>query len=471
MKKLFSQHPSASALLQVLGIGFGIAVTVGATVSGGILRSPAQVAAQLPETWMFLGIWVVGALYAFVCAVSFAELGTMMPRSGGLYIFAQRAMGDYAGFMVGWVDWITSCGTVSASALLIGDVTAGIVPALQGKSTLIATVIVLVFTVFLWLGVRASSLVQSTTSALKAFALLIVAVAAFLLGGNAHKSISIQSSFPGQAFMVAPPISPTIVHGVVPIVTTETHVGLSFIAAIILALQIVIYLYDGYYGVIYFGEEVRNPARDIPRSMLTSVAIAGVIYLLLNAAFIYVMPLQRIASSDFIGGAVAKLTFGASGDVVVRSLIIICELSTINAFFLFATRTMFGMSRDGFFSPKAIGVSSKGTPTVSLILSMLVALAFLLSGTFEKALAILTFAIVTNYGIAFLSVFILRRREPNTERLYKAWGYPWTTGIALVGSVVFLIGSAISDPEHTVYGVLALLASYPMYSLSKRYLL
>ncbi len=436
---------TASRLLQVLGVGFGIAVTVGATVSGGILRSPAEVASHLPTTWMFVGIWVLGAVYALICSLSFAELSTMIPHSGGFYVFARRALGEYAGFVVGWADWITSCGTVSASALLISDVAMGLVPELKGKGLLLSSILVLMFGVFQWMGIRLSSIVQSSTSFLKSTALLVVAIAAFVLGGHVTDNVTL--------FNAAPQAAAT---------------GISLFMATILAFQVVIYMYDGYYGVVYFGEEVVNPGRDIPRSMFTSVLISGAIYLLLNIAFVYVMPLQGIASSDFVGGAVAKLTFGVYGDAIVRVLIIICELSTMNAFLMFAVRTLFAMSRDGILTERASTVNKGGTPTITLGLSIIVALAFLLSGTFERALAILTFAIVINYAICFLSVIVLRFREPHTPRPYKAFAYPLSTGISLAVSVMFLIGSTIGDTERSLYALSALALSYPVYLLQKK---
>jgi basic amino acid/polyamine antiporter, APA family len=440
----------SSQLLQVLGVGFGIAVTVGATVSGGILRSPAEVASRLPTTWMFVGIWAVGAVYALICALSFAELSTMMPHSGGFYIFARRALGQYAGFVVGWTDWITSCGTVSASALLISDVAAGAIPALKGKGLLLASILVMLFAIFQWMGIRLSSIVQSSTSFLKTTALLVVAIAAFVLGGQVTSGVEM---FNSAANTLSRPMS-----------------GISLFMATILAFQVVIYMYDGYYGVVYFGEEVRNPGRDIPRSMFTSVLISGAIYLLLNIAFVYVMPLQGIATSEFVGGAVAKLTFGVYGDGIVRALIIVCELSTINAFLMFAVRTVFAMSRDGLLTPHAAKVNAGGTPATALFFSMVVALAFLLSGTFEHALGILTFAIVVNYGICFLSVFVLRYREPAAPRPYKAFGYPISTGISLGVSVVFLIGSFIGNMERSLYAVFALALSYPAYVLQRKFM-
>jgi APA family basic amino acid/polyamine antiporter len=339
---------------------------------------------------------------------------------------------------------------VSASALLICDVAAGAVPELKGKGLLLASILVLLFGVFQWMGIRLSSVVQSSTSFLKTTALLVVAIAAFVLGGHVTSSVEM---FNSAANSLTQPIS-----------------GIPLFMATILAFQVVIYMYDGYYGVVYFGEEVRNPGRDIPRSMFTSVLISGAIYLLLNIAFVYVMPLQGIATSEFVGGAVAKLTFGVYGDAIVRALIIVCELSTINAFLMFAVRTMFAMSRDGLLTPRAAKVNEGGTPVPALILSIIIALAFLLSGTFEKALAILTFAIVVNYALCFLSVFVLRWREPDAPRPYKAFGYPLTTAISLGVSVVFLIGSFIGSTERSLYAVFALALSYPAYLLQRKFM-
>src|SRR5215204_5595664 len=129
-------------LLRVLGVLFGMAVTVGITVGMGILRTPGEVAQQLPHRWLFLGAWLLGGVYALCGAVSVAELGTMIPRSGGFYIFVRRALGEYPGFVVGWSDWLSTCGTVSAVALVIGEYAAVLVPALAGRDVLVASAVV-----------------------------------------------------------------------------------------------------------------------------------------------------------------------------------------------------------------------------------------------------------------------------------------------------------------------------------------
>jgi APA family basic amino acid/polyamine antiporter len=434
-----SQPPPKGRLLRVLGVAFGLAVTVGATIGGGILRNPATVAAQLPHTGLFLGVWVAGGLYALLCAPSFAELGTMVPRSGGLYVFARRALGDYAGFVVGWSDWLAWSGGTAALAILLGEFLAGLFPPLAGHEVGVASAILLLFALLQWRGVRWGSMIQQGTSLLKALVLVGLGLAAFLLGGRG------QGAGSGVPLPAAPPLA----------------VGL------VLALQAVIWTYDSYYAVVYYSEEVRNPGREIPRSIFGGLALIIGLYLLLNLAFLYVLPLPEMAASKFVGGAVAEALFGGRGDAVIRVVMIVSLLGTVNAGFLSAPRVLLAMSRDGLFWERAGRVNEGGTPTATLLATTAVSLLFLLTGTFEKALAVTTFFVVLNYAMSFLSVFVLRRREPDTERPYRAWGYPWTTGVALIGAIAFLAGAVMGDTENSVYALVALAASYPGFLLTR----
>src|ERR1044072_691722 len=164
-------------LLQILGVGFGLAVIIGNTIGAGILRTPGEVANHLPVVWMFLGVWIVGGLYALLGAFSLAELGTMIPRSGGQYVYAHYALGDYAGFIVGWSDWISTCGTSAAIAVVIGEYLGVLFPALAAKTVSIAFVIVIAFALLQWRGLRWGSNIQNITSLLKALAFVAPIIA------------------------------------------------------------------------------------------------------------------------------------------------------------------------------------------------------------------------------------------------------------------------------------------------------
>ena len=241
---------------------------------------------------------------------------------------------------------------------------------------------------------------------------------------------------------------------------------MSLIFALVLALQSVIYTYDGWSGVVYFSEEVRDPARNIPRSLFGGVLSIIGIYLLVNLALVYVLPLSKIAGDKLAIGTAAQAIFGPYGDTIIRSLTIISMLSAINAYHLMATRVLFSMSRDGLGSDKATKVNRGGTPTIALFVSATVAVLFILGGErFETVITVLAFFFVANYTMSFISVFVLRRREPELQRPYRAWGYPWTTALALLGSVAFLAGAVASDTRNSLYALLLLAASYPAYVL------
>jgi len=240
------------------------------------------------------------------------------------------------------------------------------------------------------------------------------------------------------------------------------------ITTVILAVQAVIYTYDGWSGVIYFSEEVKDPGRDIPRALFGGVLTIAAIYLLVNVALLYVLPMSQMAGKEFAAGEAAKVIFGAYGDTIFRSLVVASMLSGINAYHLMASRVLFAMSRDGLFTKKAAAVNEGGTPTVALFLSALVAVLFIMFGqTFERVITVLAFFFVANYVLSFISLFVLRWREPEKPRPYRAWGYPVTPALALIGSVLFLAGAVAADTRNSIYALLLLAVSYPVFRVMK----
>jgi APA family basic amino acid/polyamine antiporter len=430
-------------LLRVLGVVFGMAVTVGITIGMGILRTPGDVAARLPSPWLFIGAWLAGGVYALLGAVSVAELGTMIPRSGGFYVFARRALGEYPGFVVGWSDWLSTCGTVAAVALVLGEYAGTLFPTLAGRDATVACAVTVAFAVLQWRGVRWGSRSQELTSLLKTVAFVALIVACFALGGGNEAGAS-----------VAQPTDST----------TSAHAGVSFVASLVIALQGIIYTYDGWYSTVYFGEEVRDTARSIPRAMVGSVLLVIGIYLLFNLALLYVLPFERLAGERLAAGAAARAVFGPWGATVISVVAILSLLASVNGNTLTAPRVVYAMSRDRLFWRGAARVNRGGTPTVSLAMSTAAALLMIVfSGTFSSLLAAIAFFFVVDYALVFLSVFVLRFREPEAARPYRAWGYPLTTALALAGSVAFLFGAVRDDTANSVFALELLAASLPVF--------
>lgn len=428
-----------SSLLKILGLSFGLAVTVGNTIGGGILRTPGDIAGLLPSPWMFVGIWIVGATYALLGANALAELGTMLPRSGGQYVFARHAFGDYVGFLVGWMDWISTCAATGLIALVLGESVVSVLGLEAGRAAAVGMAVVTVFTILLLRGTRLGDLTQRVTSITKAVALLALVAACFLFADRAQ----------------VPPSAAT------------TDASRSFFVAFALAAQAVIYAYDGWTGAIYFSEELDDPARQIPRSMFLSLLSITAIYLLINIAFVVALPTTALAGSPLAAGTVAKALFGDRGEMLVRLVVIASLPSAINACLLMASRVLFSISRDGLGLPVATQVNRGGTPTVAQVMTGLVALAFLATGTFNTMIAIAAFFFVGSYTLSFVAVFVLRAREPNAARPYRAKGHPWTTGFVLVGSLAFLTSAVIADRANSLYALGIVIVSYPVFRMSR----
>jgi len=414
-------------------------VAIGNTIGAGIVRTPGEIAGLLPSTWLYFAAWAAGGIYMSLGALQFAELGALLPHSGGQYNFARAALGDYAGFIVGWSDWISTAGSFAAVSIVFGEYTCDLLPAARGHVRVLAAGVILLFALLQWKSMHVGSGVQNLTTILKAVLFLVVVAICF----TRH---------------------PTPVTAAASSAATPT--GWPLFVAFIVALQAVIYTYDGWYSVVYFSGEVRNPGRDIPRAIFGTVFSVLAIYFLVNAAIVHLVSVREFAGSDFALGIAARRVLGLAGDNFIRVVIAVGLLSSVNAMEMATSRALYAMSRDALFFPLFARVNAGGIPAPSLWLSTAVGLCFAMF-SFERVAAILASFFVADYALSFVSLFVLRRRMPESERPYRAWGYPWTTSLALAASIVFLVGALATDRENTPLTFLALAASYPVYRALK----
>ena len=432
--------PSPGGLLKVLGVAFGIAIIVGSTIGSGILRTPGDIAAALPSPAWFFGVWIAGGLYALGGAMTMAELAVAVPRSGGQYTFARRAFGEYPGFVIGWTDWFSVCGSAAAGAIAFGELSGALIPAISTWQTPIGIAVVLAFTVIHWIGVRSGDRTQQILSLLKTLAILAIAVACFTVPRGAGS---------GSATGVFP-------------------VGTAFVAALVLSFQGVLFTYDGWNGMVYFSGEVKDPARQIPRAMAWGVVTVALVYLALNAAFVYALGMGDLAGEKFAAAAAAKVVFGDTGERIVAAVMAVSLLGNVSAILMQAPRIPHAMAGDGLMPSAITRVNVGGTPSVALLVSAAVTIALVLSGSFNAVLAISAFFFVLQYASSFLAVFVLRRREPDLPRPYKAWGYPVVPAIVLVGALAFLAGNFVTDRTNSINALYVLVASIPAYFITRR---
>lgn len=430
-----TDHAAArTSLLPVLGLFFGIAVALGSTLGVGILRQPGPVASYLRQPWLIMLMWFAGAIYSACGASNVSELATMIPRAGGFYVYAREAMGDYAGFAVGWSDFLGNVAATAYAAMAAVEFLERLIPRIEPFAQVVAAGTILAFAGMQWFGVRLSAGVQQAASAIAAIALFGLVLACFMAPAPANT----QPAPPAPA---------------------------SFIAALVLAIQSIVVTYDGWYAPIYFAEETRHPTRQLPRAMFGGLALVAGIYLLLNGAFLRALGPAGLAASKFAAADAARLIFGRASEIVISAIAVVILLTLLNSVLMSSTRILFAVSRDGLFWRRAALVAGNGTPRPALALATLAVVGLVLSGTVDRLIAMAGFFYVASYCSAYISLIVLRRTQPAAQRPFRVFGYPALTLLTLAGSLAFLAGAVVSDRRNSLYALLLLMASFPVRSL------
>jgi APA family basic amino acid/polyamine antiporter len=377
-------------------------------------------------------MWLAGAIYSALGAMNVSELATMIPRAGGFYVFVREALGDRAGFAVGWSDFLGNAAAVSYAAIVAIEFAARLVPALQRFSGIEAVLVILAFAATQWFGIRISAGVQQVASAIAAIALLLLVAVCF----TAH----------GPGTIHAAPAAPAA----------------SFLAGLVLATQSIVVTYDGWYEPIYFAEEARRPTHQLPRAMFGGLGLLAGIYLLLNAAFLHALGPAGLAASKFAAADAATVVFGPAGSAAVSAIAVVIMLTLLNTVLMSTTRILFAVSRDGLFWRRAALVARNGTPRSALALTTLMVIGLVLSGTVDRLIAMAGFFYVANYSWAYLSLIVLRRKRPRAERPFRVPVYPWPTLLILAASLAFLVGAVASDRQNSLWALLFWAASFPL---------
>lgn len=431
-------------LLRILGVTFGVAVVIGGTIGMGILRNPGAVAEQLGSFWLIILAWTLGGVYTLLGANYMAELATMIPKAGGPYLYAQRAYGNYGGFVVGWSDWTYNMAGLAILSIVFGEYATKLFgTAFRGDLPVFSISILVLLTILNWSGVRAGSMAQKIMSLLKALAFLGFVAVCLIFGG--------QNDFVSTG----------------EIAKSESLSGFALFVAFVLAFQFVLSTFGGWNAVIYFSEEDTNPERNIPRSLFGGISLIIAIYLLVNLALLYVLPISQIASSKFAGAEAMHVIFGARSGQIVTMLALLSIIGILNAVLMFAPRTLLALGRDGLFLAKAATVNKRGTPVFAMAVTVLPAIFLIIVGTFESLLAIGEFFAVTNTILLIVSLFVLRRREPDLPRPFRAWGYPFAPLLMLLAAVILFFGYLFGNPYNSVYAIIALAASVPIFLFIK----
>jgi basic amino acid/polyamine antiporter, APA family len=433
-------------LRRMLGMGFGLALVFGTMVGVGILRLPGTVAATLGDRTLIMAAWALGGVYALMGAVAVAELAAMIPETGGFRVYARRAFGEGVGFAVGWVDWLTGV----AALAFVAVTTVAFAGVLWRPATLYpragAIVILAVFTGIHWFGLRIGSSLTAIISAAISLMLIILVIGCLVI--------------PPIATASAPPLATAA--------ASLPLMSIAMVFALVPALRAILTAYDGWYQPIYMAEENTDPARTLPRAIIGGTLLVVALYLLINFAFLHVLPLPVLAASQLPAADAARAILPRGGAELVTVISLLTVLSALNNILLSTPRILFAIGRDGLFTEKAALVSEGGTPRVALALTSVVVVAVILTGSFEQIIALGAVLFLIYYIAAFLAVFVLRYRLPNLARPYKAFGYPFSTAIVLLGSIAFLIAAVAEDPRSGLIAAVFLAGCAPVYAWMAR---
>jgi len=426
-----------------LGLLTSFAITAGSMVGIGIFLSPPMVARSLPSLAGYYGMWLLGGLIALSGAVACGELGAMLPRAGGDYVFQREAYGGRCAFASGWVLFgAIFAGSIATLSVALFQFQ---VPALTGMDTSVAlfewpwggaltlahalaVAAVLVFTGVNHLGAHVSGHTQLALALLPIGAYALLGLGVLLLGPGAE--------VPPDAAAPAP----------------------LTLGGFAVAYMAVYFAYSGWNNVIYVAGEVKDPARNIPRALIAGTAAITLLYLLMCAAFVHVLALPGVAEAGEVGTASADAIGGRTARWAVTALIGFALLATVNATVLGGARVGYAMGLDGAASRWLGDIDpASGAPARALWAQAAWAVLLIVSGRFEQLYQMVSLAMVLTGALTVGALFVLRRTRPDHSRPYRATGYPWLPAIYLLASAVvmaIMVARAFGDEPGTWYPLL-----------------
>ncbi len=418
-------------LKQTLRMVDGLAVVVGIMVGAGIFRTPGLIAAQLGRPWLTFVAWTLGGVVGLLGALVFAELATRHPDAGGKYVYAREAFGPRAGFALGWIEAIgIYAGAIAAISVVCGEYLARLFGLPAGAARPLGLACLVAVTSLNLIGVTVGRWFQDVATAAKVLALLGVVAVAFHAGTGAGW------------------------HGELP----GAPAGLAAWGALAVAFQGVIWTYYGYPDAAKIAEEVKDPSRSLPRIFVIGILGVTALYLLINAAFLHVLPLAKIAASTLVAGDAAETIFGARAGTLVATLAFLVVLASLNGNVFTTPRVVFGLARDGLGPRSLARVNAGGTPWTAMLLIGGVSLVLAATGTFELLLALAITSILVTDGFMVLVLFRLRAKEP--EAPFQVPLYPAVPLVFLATYALLFVGALVRQPKTTAVAVAALAAAW-----------
>ena len=438
-------------------------IVAGSMIGSGIFRKPATMAGQLLSPELLLIVWIAAGLITLVGALINAEIAGMIDSTGGQYIYLREMYGDFTAYMYGWsILSVIQTGSQAAIAyvfaeylnsyLLIGGLPDSIAnfeiympfigmikPFAEFGTKSIAIIVTLFLTGVNYIGVFFGGIVQTVVTFIKIGSIIGLSILIFMLGDGSVSNFTTGFSIPHESTS-------------------------NLISVFGLALAGAFWAYDGWNNVTFVSGECKNPQRNVPLALIYGTLIVIAVYVFINLAFLYVLPIDEMKNSDLVARTAAEKIFGVAGGTVISIAVIISAFGALNGSILATARVQFAMARKGMFFECLGRVHPKfATPHISLLVQGIWSAVLVLSGSFDTISDYVIFAAWLFYMLGAAGIFILRKKMPDAPRKFKMWGYPWTPAIFVIFSFLFLVNTVISDTENAMMGLMLILSGLPFY--------
>jgi len=444
-------------LVRGLGPAAAMAMVVGHIIGTGVFLVPSSMARATGSAGLVFLVWIVGGALSLFGALTVAELGAAMPHAGGAYVYLKRGFGPVWGFLFGWMNNLVgkpaSIATIAAGFLIFVSY---FVPAVRtpifavhlpftspGSEFVftwaqpIAAAAIAFMSFINYLGVRLAGRLQVVLTCIKIGAILAVVVLGFLFAGK--RAPSAQPIFPAT-------------------------LNLSLLTGFLTAMVGALWAYDGWLDLTFAGSEIVEPQKNIPRALVGGTMTVGAIYLLANAVYFRVLPIEAIAAAHNVASETVRVFAGERAAAWITAAMVVSAFTTLNSSVLTGARVPYAMARDGLFFRVADGIHPRfHTPAGAIVFQAVIASIMVLTGQFEDLFSLFIFVQWIFYALTVAAVFGSRRKEPDLERPYRAWGYPVVPAIFVAGALALTVNLFIQRPGRSTIGLLLILVGLPFY--------
>jgi basic amino acid/polyamine antiporter, APA family len=430
---------STHELPRKLGLLDSAAIVVGNVIGSAIFIVLGGIAQNLPSTGMILLVWISTGVLSFFGALAYAEMGAMMPGTGGHYLYLREAFGPFWAFLCGWaLLLVIQSGSIAAVAAAFSIYVSYFVPLTPLLSKAAAVGLIVVLTYINYRGIESGALVQNIFTCLKLVGLVVII---------------------GSAFLTRMP--PRMEMSLVPTGFSWSQFGVAMIACL--------WAYEGWANVSFVAGEIKHPQRNLPRSLALGMAVVIAVYVLATVAYMIVLPIGEIAKTERVAATVAQHTMGAIGASLVSLTILMSIIGTNNSGIMTSPRVYYAMASDGLFFNKIAGIHPRyKTPAPALLLQGVWSAILAVTGSYDRLFSYVIFAAWIFYGMSVSGVLILRRTHCDVPRPYKMWGYPITPILFAGVSLWFVVNTLITTPGPSIIGILIVGAGAPVYFVWRR---